>query len=394
MNFKSFIFILVIGLMLSITAVSAEDMEDTDDTGKSVGTFEDFQNIVNNAPENSIIKVDKDYEFGASDDKLNDKEGIIINKNIKIYGNGHTFDAKSSSGIFQSSKGNIELRELNFKNGYQKSADDGGAIRILGDASYYICGCSFDSNHALQDCGAIYNEGGNLTVMGSVFINNRAEGANKLNDCDGGAIHSKAPTYVYSSYFGNNYAADSGGAIYTSKGLYIEKTKFENNVASKKDGGAVYTNEFLYYITNCSFIGNSAKKDGGAVYVNWKDVVSFEYCLFAYNVCGDEGGAIYMDCIGSDFDLVHNAFIHNSASENGGTVFSCGSSAYVKNNYWEGPYDIIGWTILPFLSNNHWTDREPLSSSPVEIPSNCNVATAVSSLISRLFISVLYATES
>ena len=93
-----------------------------------------------------------------------------------------------------------------------------------------------------------------------------------------------------------------------------------------------------------------------------------------------------MDSIGVNFDLVHNAFILNSASEKGGTVFSCGSSAYVKNNYWEGPYDIIGW--VPIISNNHWRDREPLSSSPVEIPPNCNVASAGGPVISRLFISV------
>ena len=347
-----------------------------------------FQRTVNEAPNSFIIYLNRNYAYYGGDCVLNDKEGVVINKDIVIDGCGHSFDARSMSGIFQSSAGHVTLRNIVFKNGNQVSADDGGAVRILGDARYTIVDCVFDSNHALQDGGAIYNEGGKLEIWDSTFTGNSAEGANKLNDCDGGAIHSKNYTYLDECVFMNNFAADNGGAVYVTGNLQLANwnpSYFESNTANKGKGGAIYTNAFTTSVKYASFINNRAgdgaiiSDDGGAVYINNKNEVTFDSCLFANNHCTDEGGAIYMDDGGSKLSLINNIFVGNVADDEGQAVFTCGNYGTVTNNFWAGNNpskendQLIGW--MPIISNWHQVDDNPLSMGLVLDKVDCAVNT-------------------
>ena len=333
--------------------------------------FYHFQKMVDNAPEGSTIYLNNDFIFTD----MNKREGIIIDKDIVIDGQGHSFDAKSLSGIFQSKSGSITLKNIVFKNGNQQSADDGGAIRILGDAKYTIINCTFDSNHALQDGGAIYNEGKDLDIEDCTFVNNSASGANKLNDCDGGAIHSKAYLYVKNSVFKNNFADDNGGAIYATGGLQLSAIGpcyFEGNTANKGKGGAIYTNKFTSDVKYTVFINNRAgdgaiiSDDGGAIYINNENWITFESCLFVNNHCTDEGGAIYLNSMSSHLTLKYNIFIGNVADDEGQSVFNCGYYDSIYNNFWGGENpssdndQLIEWKSTFLQKNIHHSDSDPL----------------------------------
>ena len=349
-------------------------------------SFTQFQTMVNNAPDGSVINLNSNVYYS----KINDDIGIIINKNLVIDGHGHIFDAKSLSGIFQSSQGSITLKNIVFRNGNQVSADDGGAIRILGSAKYNIYNCTFDSNKALQDGGAIYNEGGNLELNDCTFVNNRCEGANKLNDCDGGAVHSKAPLLINHCDFRNNYAADNGGAIYATNGITWVSTpsNFVENTAYKGKGGAIYTNVFNNPVRFAVFFNNHAGEgalisdDGGAIYINNANTVTFSQCAFIINHCTDEGGAIYLDSIDSHLTLKNNYFLGNTAGDEGQVVFNCGHFDTVSDNWWADNLPsknndlLIQWEPL-LLPNWHEVDSNPLYMKLKLTENICNVGNSV-----------------
>ena len=102
--------------------------------------------------------------------------------------------------------------------------------------------CTFNMNFALQDGGAIFNDGGELKVINSTFTHNQADGASFLNDCDGGAT--KAHLFVDGCVFEFNTAGDSGGAIYATGGLTLgnNPSNFYSNVHMQKAVQYVQTN--------------------------------------------------------------------------------------------------------------------------------------------------------
>ena len=336
-------------------------------------SFRDLQEMIDQANPGTTIHLNRNYIYHRGDNTLNNKEGIKINKDITIDGHGHSIHAQWASGIFQSTEGAIKIMNTIFKYGNQRNADDGGALRILENAQYTIINCTFDSNLANQDGGAIFNTGGNLYISDSTFINNRGHGANKLNDCDGGAIHTTKALPIVHCIFKNNYAADNGGAIYATGGITIRgnPTIFEANTAYNGKGGAIFTNMFDADVNNATFNGNRAgdgatiSDDGGAIYIKNKNNVTFKFCILVNNHCTDEGGVIYMNDRKSHINLLNNIFIGNSADDEGQAVYTCGVIDTVKNNIWgenipsKDNDQLIEW--MPALVPNwHEIDKDPL----------------------------------
>lgn len=330
----------------------------------------DLQNLIDRTPENSVIYLERDYANFNRDYDLNDGDGVIVNKNIEIDGRGHTLSGSFLSRIFYSKDGTIKLNNIKFEQG--KSSGDGGALYIVSDAKYIISNCDFTNNRAIEDGGAIYNNGKELKISDSTFKNNRGTGASKLNDCDGGAIHSKLSLTISNCIFTDNYAEDNGGAIYASGGLTLTgHNYFNTNTANKAKGGAIHTNKFMQDVSYAAFIGNRAgdkaliSDDGGAIYIKSENWITFTSCLFANNHCTDEGGAIYLDSSSSHLTLINNIFMGNGAGDEGQVVFNCGYYDRVNSNYWSKHPDtdndeLIEWKAVP-VPNVHHTDGNPLS---------------------------------
>ena len=288
------------------------------------GSFEDLQSIIDLTPSGTTLCLSRDYK-GSEDN------GIILNKDLIIDGQGHTLDGNRECRIFHSTSGNIVLKNLKLINGYEDGffPDDhhyyGGAILIEDNAKYTIENCLFENNWADDYGGAIANNANQLlTVKNCTFKSNTAD------DMEGGAIYSVNYVLIENSTFKDNTAYrggaislnrstddsykiincsfDSnravgssikcfGGAIYASvdnRDLTIEDSTFKSNYAEGK-GGAIYT---LYsaYITDCLFNSNSAdggigENRGGAIFAE-KDI-SIYYSIFNSNYAVTDGGAIY-----------------------------------------------------------------------------------------------------
>lgn len=238
MNLKKILIITSIILLLSLTAVSAADLNDVNGTNtidydthlistlentnvensnatSSTGTFDDLQREINNAPTGTVLTLTRDYN-GHCGGK------IELNKDFTINGQGHTIDCLGAGNCiaFHSNSGIIYLKNLKIINGCNNNYDIGGCIQIEGSAKYYLENCIFNDNWADNNGGAICNAAKKaLTIINCEFNHNQAHADH------GGAIYSVGDVYIQGSTFKFNEANFYGGAIYSEKEIHIENNQ-------------------------------------------------------------------------------------------------------------------------------------------------------------------------
>ena len=352
-------------------------LEQTDDdtiANGDTGSFTELQAKILVAPDGSTITLDKDYSFNTN---ANVTTGVIINKNLTIDGNGHTLNGMSKSRILTvlyniKENNKVVLKNIVFKNGFSEIY--GGAIINFADLT--IEDCTFTNNYAHTAGGAI-NSLGSLTLKNSKFTKNTAGGdagavftlnigknteifstidISKLNMGDISSLLTLlmdntitlGKDYISNCVFTSNVAeGNGGGAVYAFSHIDIDSSTFKSNTADEK-GAAVYGCKDLY-IHNSKFSKNTVGMYGGAVYFKcheqsgsyqngtWVSSVKFysnliEKSVFANNVAGERGGAIY-GFKASQTDNVHCAqalkctFSDNTSPNGkdiyGGTLINC-----------------------------------------------------------------------
>ena len=307
----------------------------------------------------------------TDDEAANFVNGVIINKNIRIDGKGHTIDAKNLGRIFKINNwcdvtltnvtltngnatvggaiynfGNLDLVHVNFVN---NTAKYGGAIMnyayglVLDDSTFvnntakiggaiynsadcFVVGNStFANNTATSNGGVIFNYGIGFVVGNSTFANNSAA------DGAGAILNGGRGFVVGNSTFANNTATSKGGAIYNyGIGFVVGNSTFANNTA--EDAGAVYNEGDNSVVGNSTFVNNTAKY-GGAI-MNYAYGLVLDDSTFVNNTA-KIGGAIYnsADC----FVVGNSTFANNSAADgagailNGGRGFVVGNSTFANN---------------------------------------------------------------
>ena len=287
----------------------------------------------------------------TDDEAANFVNGVIINKNIRIDGKGHTIDAKNLGRIFKINNwcdvtltnvtltngnatvggaiynfGNLDLVHVNFVN---NTAKYGGAIMnyayglVLDDSTF--------TNNTAKIGGAIYNSDDCFVVGNSTFTNNTAK--------IGGAIYNYGIGFVIgNSTFVNNSAADGAGAIMNGgRGFVVGNSTFANNTATSK-GGAIYNYGIGFVVGNSTFANNTAE-DAGAVY-NEGDNSVVGNSTFVNNTAED-AGAVYNK--GNNSVVGNSTFVNNTATSIGGAIINNGklvvdNSAFEDNaaNYYGG----------------------------------------------------------
>ena len=221
---------------------------------KSLSSFSELYDLINT--NKSVIYLNKSYNFNFITD-ARFKEGIIIDHDLTIYGNGFTLDGENFVRIFKVQASNVVFRDIVFINS-----------NIYGDG------------------GAVW---GNSTSINCTFKNNNAN--------YGGAIYyGRAINCTFTS----NYAYSNGGAICSG---YATNCIFTDNVADAC-GGAMNGNSAF----NCTFKNNTAMY-GGAI-----NLGSAIKCTFMTNNASSWGGA------GCELSAVNCIFKNNHASE-GGAIF-------------------------------------------------------------------------
>ena len=294
--------IIILMLLISLFAISAVNAQDNVTCDNDVAIFDDevvlnasannFAELNHAINDNEDVNIYFDHDFTFDNDTDSEfKDGILINRSVNIFGNGHMINATGNARIFNIISENVFINGVNFVNGY---AQNGGAI--IGN-SYAVIDCKFISNNADNFGGAIFNGNAEKCTF---------EGNTAMN---GGAIYNgSAKNCTF-----NSNEASFGGAIYDTYAIYCEFTSNYALVSSgAMEGGSAY---------NCTFNRNSALKYGAASKAN------LIKCYFNDNNASTFGGAIGGDCFANNC-----IFINNYAANEGGAVYA----SYVNNSeFWD-----------------------------------------------------------
>ena len=297
-----------------------------------IETFTDLQNAIDLV--DGILTLDSDIAM-TDDEAANFVNGVIINKNIRIDGKGHTIDAKNLGRIFEIDGGfAVTLTNVTLTNG---NATVGGAIYNIGNLDLVYV--NFVNNTAKYG-GAIMNYAYGLVLDDSTFTNNTAK--------IGGAIYNSADCFVVgNSTFANNTATSNGGVIFNyGIGFVVGNSTFVNNSAA--DGaGAIMNGGRGFVVGNSTFANNTATSKGGAIY-NYGIGFVVGNSTFANNTAED-AGAVYNE--GDNSVVGNSTFVNNTATSIGGAIINNGklvvdNSAFEDNaaNYYGGA--IFNWDDL------------------------------------------------
>lgn len=244
-----------------------------------------------------------------------------------------TLDGNDASRILEIGSGTaVTVTTLTFANGHATGdfsfERDGGAIYNDG-GMLTVDNSVFRSNTAEISGGAIDNNSGTLTLNESHFDSNTAAGA-------GGGLRNYGPLTVTSSSFSGNAAGSRGGGLSNENGpTVISGTVFSENTA-ETEGGGIY-NEVNLSIVTSSFTGNTAA-DGGGLF-NYEDGgVAVRRSTFSDNAASDEddntdefGGGI-----GNDGTInLSNSTLHGNAATSGGGLFNTGE-AFIYSSTFSG----------------------------------------------------------
>ena len=249
--------------------------------------------INNKYLDNITFYLDNDYEYIAdSDSGLELNNGIIIDRNLTIEGNGHKIDGNHLARLFWvKPNAVVTFKNIVLANGYTESGGYGGAIWAENSIAKAIK-CNFINNSARNGGAIAYCDAENCN-----FTSNQANGY--FQSCGGAIYEGNAVNCLFES----NGAIYHGGALYESNAT---NSTFIDN--SAKVGGAIADGNAV----NSTFIGNRAD-DGGAIADG-----NATGCIFERNEAEDSGGAMtaWYDNI-----AVNCTFNNNSAGENGGALY-------------------------------------------------------------------------
>jgi predicted outer membrane repeat protein len=243
-------------------------------------------------------------------------------QNITLDGLGATRMFRTT---YQFASFTLTFANLTMRNG--RAPDFGGVIRLAYQdfiTTLDIVNVTFTNNvcdAAGNDVGggAIYAQGGIVTIRNSTFTGNR--GGN------GGAIGNLQARFTIedTTFTGNvtNAAAGQfggvGGAIYIDGSgggqLVIRRSRFTGNVATRT-AGAIHT--YLYAggtamtIEDTTFENNRAEQNGGAIY-HQQGGLTIARSTFAGNTTRGQGGAIWL-LQASPTSISNSTFSGNSAT--------------------------------------------------------------------------------
>lgn len=218
-----------------------------------------------------------------------------------------------------------------------RGGTNGGAIHNLG--ALQVVNLLITDNEASYGAAIYNNLFGELSVVNSRFAENHATGVGA-----GGAIYNNGgKVTIEGSAFQANSSATSGGALANSStafagtaytgDVYVRATEFTSNTA--RAGGAIHNAvDSSLTVVESAFSSNAtpsgASLTGGAIVNNGTALVGESE--FNLNTAG-AGGAIYLSNTGA-LRIYASTFAHNSATSNGGALFVNGVLDVTNSTFW------------------------------------------------------------
>ena len=388
MNKKINIFLIFIVLLVGISCVSAEDMDDVGELSTSdadeiisadeslddnigidesdaqvrlgdptpVYSWSDLASAVSGSSGSDVVSIESNLTPGTQ---------ITINHDVTIVGSADTYIGGSSSSnavsysdiLFLSTTNglSITLKNIKFQN-----CGGNTLMKFAGNGNYIIDNCTFENitatstkqvvvhlnygyceiiNSTFEKCSTSYGTLSNyhesnvnnvhMVVRNSTFKNNYA-------NVEPGVINNCGHLTVYDSTFEDNSAAMWAGAIHThtNANTTVIRSVFKDNLAGW-NGGALCTYSYLR-VVNSTFVGNNAttNRGGGAIFGFYQGSAPYiivENCDFVNNTgISGNGGAII---VASGTLIVDDSrFVNNKATATNGGAIASGSSTTTINN--------------------------------------------------------------
>jgi len=291
----------------------------------------------------------------------------VVTSSITINGNSATIMRDSAASPFRifeiTTTGSLTLNSLTLSGG--RTAENGGAIYNDGGI-LTIISSTLSGNTATYHGGwvgyydgvggAIYNNGGTVNITSSTLSGNTGE------RWSGGIRNNGGQVTVMNSTISNNNAGGVGGGIDNSSGtVTVTNSTLSGNTANL--GGGIANNGTLN-VASSTISGNTANVFGGGIY-NYSTMTLTNSILYA-----NFGGGI--ENTGVTMTANHNCILGN-VPQSGGNVVHNGATVPVdaKNNWWgasDGPSgagsgsgDSVSANVnfIPFLT-------APISGCPTE----------------------------
>ena len=325
-----------------------------------IKTFTDLQNAIGLV--RGTLTLDSDIAM-TDDEAANFKDGVAINKNIRIDGKGHTIDARDLGRIFSIGEGfTVTLTNATLING---KATEGGAI--YNDGSLTLSDVKLSDNAADSYGGAVFNNG-ELVVSDSVFDSNDIVNRGSASvDYGGAAIYNwyDGVLTVSGSNFTNNIKNYKNGdrlvgAVATIGDATISDSYFVNNAG--RWGGAISASGYLIAgddVNTLTVSGSTFKENGGlygaGIFVAGSDFTVSD-CVFDKNTAfgkgnmtpnNNNGAAIVVTDTGKDITgAITGSNFTNNKAQYGGAIYICeGNIAISDSLFVNNSADVEGGAI-------------------------------------------------
>ncbi len=242
--------------------------------------------------------------------------------------------------IFQTgTNAKLTLVAVSLKNSY--TTGSGPAIHDVNHASITVIG-SFFTNNVAESTGGAIDSNGELSLIGTSFISNRATGENESPGLGGAVYMSGVGSFKSeaSTFTGNQ--AIAGGAIYLEKNegkASINDSIFTGNSVggnpNNLGGGAVFNSAGILEIQRSAFNANiGLQGQGGALVNNINATAAITSTLFDGNLAGDTGSAMDGGAIKNlgRLKIASSTFLSNFAQGgNGGAIAASNGAVSIAN---------------------------------------------------------------
>jgi predicted outer membrane repeat protein len=249
--------------------------------------------------------------------------GVVyaVSPGARVVLNGSTFTnntAKILGGVVSAKEAaSVRLEDCLFNN---NTADLAAGVVYVRDADMTATGCTFNTNSAKRDGGALYCAGGCIWKLKSCTFRDNQCGAN------GGAMFGwNVQASISSSSLDENSAGSLGGGVAVANStLELKSCKLGSNNAYGSDaaGGGVYSQGSNVNLTDCYMAGNVASW-GGAVYIT-NSTLALVGGGIANSSATGSGAGMYV--LRSSATVTNTTLSYNDAQQHGGTVYCSDSS--------------------------------------------------------------------
>lgn len=332
-----------------------------------VGTIEQLRNAIERANKRDgrqRIRLSDDIEFdqGARSEGGVRFGDLDVSDDLVVNGGGKTIDARRVDRIFDVAKGaKLTLRNVTLTGGAPRATESGGAIAVQGTLKAKKV--SLRNNKVkgeLASGGAIFNDGGKVTIVKSQLANNtsvRAGGAIEALEGttvirgsalarnstgnepgNGGALHltgAGVVTITDTKVVKNEAGAEGGGLWNSAEGVFtikdsIVKKNQAGGVEADQGGGGLYNDGGRLRVAGSTVSGNRATGElgsGGGI-LNVNGVLRVAGTTVSDNSSNRAGGGIETsagDVMLKNVDLVDNST--GKAPGNGGGLHLTGAAA-------------------------------------------------------------------